>query len=106
MVPAGLPAALAVMGGERDGLLTATGVHLYASRDIPERNATYEVARYAPGFLLVGDDSGGLGFLVRADDPASPVFSSDLGDLDPAGFLPVAADLSSWAGALDSARTE
>ncbi|MEU1725129.1 hypothetical protein [Nonomuraea sp. NPDC005692] len=68
--------------------------------DIGERNATYEVAKYAPGFLLVGDDSGGRGFLLRADDPGSAVFSSGLGDLEPAYFDVVAAGFASWIESL------
>ncbi|MFJ3492095.1 hypothetical protein ACIPPJ_00610 [Streptomyces sp. NPDC086091] len=88
---------------ERDGLLTASGIVVYAAGDVAERNATYEVGLYAPGFLLVGDDSGGRGFLVRGGDPDSAVFSSGLGDLDPAGFEVVAADLTSWIASLGPA---
>ncbi|MEV4009155.1 hypothetical protein AB0J35_01570 [Nonomuraea angiospora] len=95
-----LPAPLVALWSVRDGLLTGSGVAVYSAGDIGERNATYEVARYAPGFLLVGDDSGGRGFLVRTDDPDSAVFSSDLGDLEPAGFDIVSADLASWIESL------
>ncbi|MFI7469457.1 hypothetical protein [Nonomuraea sp. NPDC049646] len=95
-----LPAPLPALWSARDGLHTESGVVVYPAGDIGERNATYEVARYAPGFLLVGDDSGGRGFLVRADDQASAVYSSDLGDLDPAYFDVVAADFASWIEAL------
>ncbi|MBB5784622.1 hypothetical protein [Nonomuraea jabiensis] len=98
-----LPAPLLALWSVRDGLLTESGVAVYSAGDIGERNATYEVARYAPGFLLVGDDSGGRGFLVRADDPDSAVFSSGLGDLEPAGFDIVSADLASWIESLGPA---
>ncbi|MEV4573968.1 hypothetical protein AB0K16_12005 [Nonomuraea jabiensis] len=98
-----LPASLLALWSVRDGLLTESGVAVYSAGDIGERNATYEVARYAPGFLLVGDDSGGRGFLVRADDPDSAVFSSGLGDLEPAGFDIVSADLASWIESLGPA---
>ncbi|MFJ8627963.1 hypothetical protein ACIRD3_34705 [Kitasatospora sp. NPDC093550] len=83
-----------------DGLMTEAGVTVYSSGCIGERNATYEVARYAPGFVLVGDDSGGRGFLLRADDPASAVFSSDLGDLGPEDFEVESADFASWIAGL------
>ncbi|KAA2253955.1 hypothetical protein F0L68_31570 [Solihabitans fulvus] len=79
-----------------DGLLTAAGTAVYETGAIAERNTTYEVAEYAPGFVLIGDDSGGRGFLVRAGDAATAVFSSDLGDLDPADFQVEAADLAGW----------
>lgn len=64
-----LPASLVALWSVRDGLLTESGVAVYSAKDIGERNAAYEVAQYAPGFLLVGDDSGGRGFL-RARLPA------------------------------------
>ncbi|MFJ2776860.1 hypothetical protein [Kitasatospora sp. NPDC087315] len=92
----GLPAPLVAFWEVTDGLLTDAGTAVYAAGCIGERNTTYEVAQYAPGFVLVGDDSGGRGFLLRADDPGSPVFSSDLGDLDPADFEVEAPDFASW----------
>ncbi|WP_432113133.1 hypothetical protein [Streptomyces sp. S1] len=98
-----LPAPLVALWSVRDGLLTESGVAVYSAVDIGERNATYEVAQYAPGFLLVGDDSGGRGFLLRADDPDSAVFSSGLGDLDPADFDVVSADFASWIESLGPA---
>ncbi|MFF2079704.1 hypothetical protein ACFVXG_33720 [Kitasatospora sp. NPDC058162] len=95
-----LPVPLVALWNVRDGLLTESGVAVYSAGCIGERNATYEVAQYAPGFLLIGDDSGGRGFLLRVDDPGSAVFSSDLGDLDPADFDVVAGDFASWIESL------
>ncbi len=95
-----LPAALPALWSVRDGLLTESGIAVYSAAGIAERNATYEVAQYAPGFLLIGDDSGGRGFLLRAEDPDSAVFSSDLGDLGPEDFEVVAADFASWIDSL------
>jgi hypothetical protein len=99
-VGAELPAALVALWNERDGLLTASGVTVYPASDIGERNAAYEVALYAPGFVLIGDDSGGRGFLLRAGHADSTVFSSDLGDLGPADFDVESADLASWIATL------
>ncbi|MER5637228.1 hypothetical protein ABT095_09735 [Kitasatospora sp. NPDC002227] len=82
------------------GLLTDAGIAVHPAAERPERNETYEVARYAPGFVLIGDDSGGRGFLLRTDDPYSPVFSTDLGDLDPADFTLEAPDLPGWLASL------
>lgn len=95
-----LPAPLLAMWNVRDGLLTETGVAVYSAGCIGERNTTYEVGQYAPGFILVGDDSGGRGFLLRADGPVSAVFSSDLGDLDPAYFDVESMDFASWIESL------
>ncbi|WP_211282557.1 hypothetical protein [Streptomyces griseorubiginosus] len=84
--------------------MAESGVTVYSSEDVGERNATYEVALYAPGFLLVGDDGGGRGFLVRADDPDSAVFSSGLGDLEPADFEIVSASFPEWLASLGTAH--
>ncbi|WP_441246277.1 hypothetical protein [Kitasatospora sp. McL0602] len=98
--PALLPPALLVLWRAGGGLLTASGVAVYGPEDLGERNTTYEVARYAPGFLLFGDDSGGRGFLLRAGDPHSPVYSSDFGDLDPDDFETEAPDFPTWFASL------
>ncbi|MDE3722861.1 hypothetical protein PWG71_15840 [Nocardiopsis sp. N85] len=78
--------------GSEEGPLTAAGAHVYAAADLEERNTAYEVAEYAPGYPLVGDDSGGRGLPKRTGDPVSPVFASGLGDLAPEGFETVASD--------------
>jgi hypothetical protein len=94
------PAALIALGETAEDLVTDAGIVVYSAGSIVERNATYEVADYAPGFVLIGDDSGGRGFLVRVGDPDSHVFSSDLGDLDPTDFEIEAADVPSWIRSL------
>jgi len=58
---------------------------------------TYEVLlQYCPGFLLVGDDSGGRGFLIDIKDEAGRVYGSVLGDLDPSEFHMIASTLQDW----------
>ncbi|MFJ9693991.1 SMI1/KNR4 family protein [Kitasatospora sp. NPDC101183] len=96
----GLPAPLVALWKVTDGLMTDAGVTVYSAGCIGERNASYEVEQYAPGFILIGDDSGGRGFLVRADRPGSAVFSSDLGDLGPEDFEVESADFASWIESL------
>ncbi|KAB8162017.1 DUF4303 domain-containing protein [Streptomyces sp. 3MP-14] len=85
------------------------GTALYGPHSLAERNATYEVARYAPGWALVGDDGGGDGLLMRAPGPAfapatgrasAEVFRLGLGALAPdvadEGTF-VTDDLIGWA---------
>jgi hypothetical protein len=43
---------------------------IYGPHSLAERNTTYEVAEYAPGWVLIGDDGGGHGLLMRASGPA------------------------------------
>lgn len=45
------------------------GTTVYGPHSLTERNTTFEVAEYAPGWVLVGDDSGGRGYLMRATGP-------------------------------------
>ena len=95
-----LPAPLVALWKVADGFMTDAGVTVYSAGCIGERNTTYEVAQYAPGFILIGDNSGGRGFLLRADDPGSAVFSSDLGDLGPEDFEVESVDFASWIESL------
>jgi hypothetical protein len=56
------------------GLYLPDGTTIYGPHSIGERNETYEVAEYCPGWVLIGDDGGGNGYLMRATgnafDPA------------------------------------
>jgi hypothetical protein len=57
-----------------------SSVILYACREIPERNRTFEVARFAPHLLMIGDDGGGRGFFIQAaNDPECRVFTFGTG---------------------------
>jgi hypothetical protein len=57
------------------GLMLDDGTHVYADDEIVERNETFQVAEYAPDWALIGDDSGGRGYLMRRMPPGfDPVF--------------------------------
>ncbi|WP_300265915.1 hypothetical protein [Microbacterium sp.] len=99
-LPSGLNAQLRALFESCDGFLTDSGIAVYETADVAERNVTFEVAEYAPGFVLFGDDSGGRGFLLHVATPDSPVYVSDLGDLDPTRFEVVCVDLASWIAGL------
>ena len=77
---------------------------LYGPESIIERNETFEVKAYAPGYLAIGDDSGGRSFLIFLAADNGPVYSSDQGDMDPAGFEVVASCLETWLGDSSSDR--
>jgi hypothetical protein len=79
-----------------NGALLDNGVSIYSVDDLVERNTTYEVLEYCPGFLLVGDDSGGRGFLIDLKDDAGRIYGSGLGDLDPSEFVTIASTLQDW----------
>ncbi|MER5982941.1 SMI1/KNR4 family protein [Streptomyces sp. NPDC001787] len=57
--------AVARLWRSTPGALLDNGILVYGPHLIEERNETFEVARYAPEWVLVGDDSGGGGLLMR-----------------------------------------
>ncbi|MCP2096497.1 hypothetical protein LV78_004483 [Actinosynnema pretiosum] len=85
------------------GVLLDNGVHVYGPDSFGERNTTFEVARYAPHWVLVGDDSGGAGlFMRRHGRDRVSVHRLDLGAVGPDiaedGEL-VTTDLVGWVEA-------
>ncbi|MFD7532410.1 SMI1/KNR4 family protein [Streptomyces sp. NPDC059849] len=92
--------AVARLWRSTPGVLLDNGVHVYGPHLIQERNETFEVPRYAPGWVLVGDDSGGDGlFMRRHGRDRTTVYRLDLGaageDIGAAGE-PVTDDLLGW----------
>ena len=47
-----------------DGAMIEDLVKIYSTDEMAERQQTYEIAEYFPGYLLIGDDSGGRLILV------------------------------------------
>lgn len=106
-----LNAARAALGGSlprqieslyalTDGFMMPSGVTVYSADDIAERNETFEIDEFSHGYLLIGDNSGGKGFLVSKDGPDQSVYSSDLGDLDIKGFAKEADSIEQWIAGL------
>ena len=65
-------------GGTRDD-----GLLLYSPHEISERNRTFEVQRYGPGVVAVGDDSGGRLIVIYFSDPKAEPFLVEAGALTP-----------------------
>ncbi|MEU0492796.1 DUF4303 domain-containing protein [Nocardiopsis sp. NPDC006139] len=78
------------------GLHLADGTAVYGPHTLAERNAAFEVARHAPGWVLVGDDGGGRGLLMREAgpdfDPATGRESAEVVLLDLGALCPGVAD--------------
>jgi hypothetical protein len=79
-----------------NGLSMPEGFVLYSTEDIVERNATYEVAQYAPSHIAIGDDSGGRMVLMRAAADEIAVVHSDMGDLEPSRFASLSGNVINW----------
>jgi hypothetical protein len=91
-----LPNALIGALSEVNGWTDDSGVHVYSTLDLPERNATWEIAEYAPGFVAVADDGGGRIALMSSSSENESVYVTDAGDLDPSVFLLAAATFQEW----------
>ncbi|MEU3655483.1 SMI1/KNR4 family protein [Streptomyces sp. NPDC032161] len=75
--------AVARLWRSTPGVLLDNGVQIYGPHSFTERNETFEVARYAPHWVLIGDDSGGHGlFMRRHGRDRTRVFRLDLGAID------------------------
>ncbi|MBT0567593.1 SMI1/KNR4 family protein [Williamsia sp. CHRR-6] len=95
-----VPDSLLALYGQTDGFMMPSGVNVYGVSDIIERNTTFELHIYSPGYILIGDDSGGRGFLLNQDEGDSSVYSSDLADLDPSDFEVEADSVEQWLSSL------
>lgn len=91
-----LPSAYIHVLKESNGLSFTNGVFIYGTEDILERNETWEVAEYAKGYIAIGDDSGGMVFLMAIKAENYRVFAVDGGDMNPQHATLVTSDLCKW----------
>jgi len=88
-----LPEQYRVLLAEANGV-SANLVQIYPAEDVPERNATYEVAEYAPGYVVVGTVND-FPVMLRAG-LTSPVFGNDWGAMTPDCMDELAPSLAEW----------
>jgi len=106
-VPAALEAVLAWAGGllpsyyhrfllDHPAGISTNLVVLYELEAVIERNDTYQTKEYCPGYITIGDDSGGRAVVVSLQDEAGAVFLVDHGCMTPDGFEPIAPSFRPW----------
>jgi len=71
-------------------------VVLYLIDELIERNETYETIKYAPGYINIGDDSGGSAFLLKLGEDDPPVHVVGHGSMDPKYMELVSDSFSEW----------
>ena len=81
---------------EGNGFSLTNGVLIYGTEEIIERNETWEVNEYAKGYVAVGDDGGGMVFLMALEKEDCQVFVVDCGDMNPLHAKLVSSSLSEW----------
>ena len=67
------------------------GAYLYGRASLAERNETYEIALYEPGFYMIGQD-GDLGFFIKLNSDDT-IYFNDLGALGSAPMRIVGRDI-------------
>jgi hypothetical protein len=77
-----------------------TGVLIYSLNEVEERNETFEVKKYLPQYVMIGDDGGGTGLLIKTKDQ-SVLYESGLGDLSEGAIRTLAGDFMSWINELN-----
>jgi hypothetical protein len=79
-------------------------VLLYPLDYVIERNETFQSKVYCPGYIAIGDDSGGSAILISLDDLECKLFMVDHGSMDPADFRSLNTTLDRWLEAECSIR--
>ncbi|MNF78990.1 hypothetical protein D3C84_611930 [compost metagenome] len=89
-----LPDAYVQMLNSANGFSLQSGVTIYSSDELVERNETFEVKKYAPGYLSIGDDSGGRSIMIPLT--SNGVFLVDQGSMVPDDFERVSISITDW----------
>ena len=58
------------------------GTILYSLDELKQMNDNLQIQEYQPNYLAIGDDGGGLVFLMRQDPDAKEVICVDISDYD------------------------
>lgn len=91
-----LPKAYKELLRHTNGFLTDDGINIFGTDDIVERNMTYEVKEYAPGYLGVGSDGGDYFFIMVANDEEKEMMKVDSGSMNPKYANIYASDFLVW----------
>ena len=89
------PEYVAFICTHEEGLI-GERVLLYAAESIIECNETYETKVYCPGYLTIGDDSGGRAVVISANGPFGQVYLVDHGYMCTDGFELLPLGFTNW----------
>lgn len=74
-------------------------VLLYGLESLIERNETYDTRQCCPGYLAIGDDSGGRAVMLALDGGDRAVYLVGHGSMQREDFERAADDFASWLAA-------
>lgn len=69
---------------------------LYSTDELRERNSTYEVPDYLPGWLMIGDDGGGQGIFLDCIEIVGAIYSVGMGSMLRTDAILLAGNLTQW----------
>lgn len=81
---------------QKDGCILDSGVRLYELDDLKEMNECLQVQMYQPDYMAIGDDSGGLIFLMKQEINAKELFVVDISDYDLETAFCNISDFKDW----------
>lgn len=79
-----------------NGFSISGGLVIYGTDDLLERNETWEVKRYAEGYIAIGDDGEGNVFLISLNSKESEIFIVDAGYMNPRQATVITTNLIEW----------
>ncbi len=94
-LPAELPEDYATLLSQADGVY-ADHFTLFSCEELPERNATFEIGKYLPGFVIIGGDGGGSALIMRGGRGRPPVYLVGHGAMFPEFMFLLAESLEEW----------
>lgn len=71
-------------------------VLLYGAESLMERNETYDTLQSCPGYITIGDDSGGRAVMLALDGASTAVYLVGHGSMQREDFELVAEDFHAW----------
>ncbi|SDG83949.1 SMI1/KNR4 family protein [Janthinobacterium sp. YR213] len=74
-------------------------VLLYGAESLLERNETYDTQQSCPGYMTIGDDSGGRAVMLALDGAERAVYLVGHGSMQRDDFELAADDFASWLAA-------
>jgi hypothetical protein len=78
------------------GKFVGNSVRFYSTDELVERNECYQTQEYCPGFLTIGDDSGGRAIIIDPQMASPAVFVVDHGSMSPDDFELISESLFDW----------
>jgi hypothetical protein len=91
-----LPSEYVIFLCSHEERLIGEQVLLYAAESLIERNETYETKVYCPGYLTIGDDSGGRAVVIPTDQPLGTVYLVGHGIMSPNYFKLLPMSFGAW----------